>query len=392
MRSVLLAGEVGLACILLIGAGLMLRSFINLLRTDPGFRPEHLLTASVSLPDVSYKPLDTIKFWERLAAKLGTAPGVRSAGVGSDLPWTGYDENIGGFLIEGKKPPANEEFHGRYHVASTDYFRTMGIPLVRGRFFRDGDTVKAPPVLIINQSMARRYWPGEDAVGKRISFDDHPKDSDWCTVVGVVGDVKDRPDSPGAENAFWFALGQTPVFVNQMAVSVRGIAEPSALAGELREAVRELDPTLAVAELHAMDDITDANVSTPRFALFLVALFAGLAAVLAAIGIYGVISYAVSQRTQEFGLRMALGANAGDVLGLVLRQGVRLALIGVAAGLVGALLLGRVLHSLLYEVSPADPATYVLVAVSATAIAAVACYVPARRATTVDPARTLRAE
>ena len=211
-------------------------------------------------------------------------------------------------------------------------------------------------------------------------------------IVGIVGDVKDKPDSPETAMAMWWPIKQTPVSVNGMSIAVRGSSDPTLLANDLRQAVRQLDPTLAVAKIRPMDDIADANVSTPRFALFLVALFAGLALTLAAIGIYGVISYAVSQRTREFGLRMALGAQAGDVQRLVLRQGVKLALAGVGLGLVGALALGRVLWSLLYQVSAADPATFAAVAAVAIAVAALACYIPARRATAVDPAHALRSE
>jgi predicted permease len=392
LRSVLVVGEVSLACLLLIGAGLMLRSFVNLLRADRGFRPEHLLTARVSLPDATYKPIDTVHFWGRLRASLDSIADIRAAGVGTDLPWTGYDDNISGFTIEGKKPPANQDFHGRYHVAGPGYFQAMGIPLVRGRFFTDSDNMKAPVAMIVNWSMARRYWPNEDAVGKRITFDDHPKATDWMAIVGIVGDVKDKPDSPAAENAFWWPIEQTPVSVNSMAVAVRGRADPALLANDLRQAVRQIDPTLAVANIRPMDNIADANVSTPRFALFLVALFGGLALTLAAIGIYGVISYAVSQRTHEFGLRMALGAQPGDVRRLVLRQGVKLALAGVALGLVGALALSRVLWSLLYEVRAADPVTLLSVSALSIAVAALACYLPARRATAVDPAHALRSE
>jgi predicted permease len=392
LRNALVVGEVSLACLLLIGAGLMLRSFVNLLRADPGFRPEHLLTARVSLPDATYKPLDTLHFWGRLCTALDSAADIRAAGVGTDLPWTGYDDNMGGFTIEGKKPPANQEFHARFHVASPDYFRAVGIPLERGRFFTAGDDMHAPLGLIVNRSMARRYWPDEDALGKRVTFEDHPKAADWLTIVGIVGDVKDKPDSPAAEMAFWWPIGQTPVAVTSMAVAVRGSGEPALLMNDLRQAVRQLDPTLAVANIRPMDDIADANISTPRFALFLVALFAGLALTLAAIGIYGVISYAVSQRTHEFGLRMALGAQPGDVQRLVLRQGVKLALGGVALGLVGALALGRVLWSLLYQVSATDPVTFTSVSAIAIAVAALACYLPARRATAVDPANALRSE
>jgi predicted permease len=392
LRSVLVVGEVSLACLLLIGAGLMLRSFVHLLRADPGFRPEHLLTARVALPDAAYKPLETLRFWSRLTERLDSVAGIRTAGVGTDLPWTGYDDNVSGFTIEGKKPAAGQDFRARYHVASPGYFRAMGIPLIGGRFFTAGDDMKAPLAMIVNQSMARRYWPGENAVGKRITFDDHPKEKDWMTIVGIVGDVKDKPDSPAAEMALWWAIQQTPVSVNNMAVAVRGSAGAAMLANDLREAVRQLDPNLAIANILPMDNIADANVSTPRFALFLVALFAGLALTLAAIGIYGVISYAVSQRSHEFGLRMALGARPADVQRLVAGQGLKLASMGVALGLLGALALGRVMWSLLFEVSATDPATFISVAAAAIAVAALACYLPARRATAVDPANALRSE
>ncbi len=252
--------------------------------------------------------------------------------------------------------------------------------------------MKAPIAMIVNQFMARRYWPGEEAIGKRISFEEHPKPTDWMTVVGIVGDVKDKPDSPAAQMAMWWPIGQTPVGVNNMVVVLRGSSDAALLANDLRQAVRQLDPMLAVANIRPMDDIADANVSTPRFTLFLVALFAALALTLAAIGIYGVISYAVSQRSGEFGLRMALGAQAGDVRRLVLRQGVRLALVGVVLGLLGALALGRVLRSLLFQVRATDPMTFAAVTAVAIVVALAACYLPARRATTADPASALRAE
>jgi predicted permease len=392
LRSVLVVGEVSLACVLLIGAGLMLRSFVNLLRTEPGFRPEHVLTASISLPDEHYKPSEAPLFYRRLVTNLSSVSGVRAVGVGTDLPWTGYDDNIGGFTIEGKKPPAHEEFHARYHVAGPDYFRALGIPLIRGRFFTDGDSMDARLALIVNQSMARRYWPNEDAVGKRITFEDKPKEKDWMTVVGIVGDVKDKPDSKAAEMALWWPVLQSPVGINQTSVVLRGSSDPAWLVNALREAVRQLDPTLAVADVRLMDQIADASVSTPRFALFLVVLFGGLALTLAAIGMYGVISYSVNQRTHEFGLRMALGAKPFDVQRLVLREGIQLALLGAALGIAGALALGRILGSLLYEVGSADPVTFASVPLVAITIAALACYLPARRATNADPIASLCSE
>lgn len=392
LRAVLVVGEVGLACMLLVGAGVMLRSFVNLLRLDPGFQPEHVLTAEIELPSTNYKTAATITgFYARLLTNLQTLPGVRAVGAGTDLPWTGYDENMGGFLIEGKTPPPNDEFHARYHAASPGYFRAVGIPLLRGRFFDERDTKDSQKTLIVNDVMARRYWPGEEALGKRLSFDDKPKDSDWFTVVGVVGDVKDKPESASAGPAFWWTYPQAPYF-RAMSVALRSNGDPILLTDGLRSVVRGLDPSLAVAHVRLMDKIAGENFSTPRFALFLVGLFAALALVLAVIGIYGVISYSVSQRMHEFGMRMALGASSWSLMKMVMKQGVLLTVIGVGIGLGCALAFAGVLDSLLYGVSAKDPLTMLGVAAMAVVTATLACVPSARKATTADPMTSLRAE
>ncbi|HEY6293029.1 MAG TPA: ABC transporter permease [Terriglobia bacterium] len=393
LRNVLVVAEVSLASVLLIGAGLMLRGFVNLLRMNPGFRPEHVLTASLSLPGTEYKtPAAVSRFYEQLTTNLAAAPGVKYAGAGTDLPWTGYDENTGGFTIEGKKPPQGEDFHARYHSSTPDYFRALSIPLVRGRFFTEGDNHDAPLVLIINDTMARRYWPHEDAVGQRMTFSDTPKEKDWMTVVGVVGDIKDKPASSGAEPAFWWPVLQEPFGIPLMSVVMRSDSGAAQLANELRREVHRLDPALAVANIRLMDQIADAGVSTARFAFFLVGLFAALAITLAAIGTFGVISYSVSRRTHEFGLRMALGADRWSLMRLVLGQGVVLALAGAALGVLCGLALARVLRSLIYDVSPSDPATFTVVSLIVVAVALLACYLPAQRATETDPMDALRSE
>src|ERR1700722_18637220 len=211
LRNALVISEVSLACILLIGAGLLFRSLINLIRTDPGFQQEHVLTASLSLPREKYKGDDAVAtFYDHLVTALEPMPGVQGVAVGSDVPWTGYNENLGGFTIEGKQPPPHQEFHARYHMATPDYFRALGIPLLRGRFFTEADKKDAPNVLIINQAMADLYWPHEDVVGKRLTFSDKPKEKDWVTVVGIVGSIKDQPNSPGATPAFWWPELQQP--------------------------------------------------------------------------------------------------------------------------------------------------------------------------------------
>ena len=395
LRNALVVSEVGLACVLLIGAGLMLRSFLNQLNLNPGFQTDHVLTASLTLPHATYPKGKQIgEFYERLAMNLSSLPGVEAAGAGSDLPWTGWDENAGGWNIEGKKPPPGQEFHGRYHMATPGYFRAMGIPLIAGRFFTEADRDQkgVPNVVIVNRALAERYWGEANVVGRRISFEDNPKsDSDWITIVGVVGDVKDQPNSPGAEPAFWMPELQS-AWTTDMSIVIRTNSNPQLMADALRNEVHRLDPSLAVADVQVMSKIAESAVATPRFAFVLVGLFAALAIVLAAIGTYGVISYSVSQRTPEFGLRMALGARQQDVLGLVLVQSGRLAIAGTVFGVMASLGFARELKSLIFDVSPTDPSTFSGVALLVIAVALLACYIPARRATQADPMDSLRAE
>ena len=392
LRNALVVAEVSLASVLLIGAGLMLHTFLNLIHLDPGFREDHLLTASLSLPHAQYKTREqTAHFYDRLVSNLNALPGVVSAGAGSDLPWTGYDENNGGFTIEGHKPPPHEDFHARYHMATPGYFSAMGIPILEGRTFTEADRTGAPGALIINHAMAERYWPGEDALGKRISFADVPKsDADWTTIVGIVGDIKDQPNSPSVENAYWWSEYQAAE--SDMSIVIRTRGDPRQVADGLRSAVHGLDPALAVADVKLMDNVVDTSVSTPRFTFVLVGLFAGLAILLAAIGAYGVIAYTVSQRTPEFGLRVALGAQRSDLLRMVLTQSAKLAVPGTILGVLLALSLGSVMRNLIYGVSPADPVILSSVVLLVLAVALIASYVPARRASRSDPMTTLRAE
>ena len=391
LRNILVVSEVGLASVLLIGSGLMLHSLLNLLRCEPGFRPEHVLTASISLPRKGYSQEGSaVLFYENLIRELNTLPGVDAAGGGTDLPWTGYDDNTGGFLVEGRQPPPHAEFHARYHVATPGYFRAVGIPLIRGRDIDGRDIKGSSKVLVINQAMARECWPNEDPVGRRLAFDDHPKEKDWFTVAGVVGDVKDKPENAQAEPAFWWPQSQTGFLSLKLAVRAR--TDTAILAQQLGRIVHRMDPALAVAEVRSMDAVAEDAFSTPRFALFLVLLFAALALAMASIGIYGVISYSVNLRRQEFAVRVAMGARPWHVMRLVMGQGVRLAAIGAAIGLGCGLALGRALASILYEVSGADLPTLAGSAGVALAMAALACYLPARRVLARDPMRSLQAE
>jgi predicted permease len=318
-------------------------------------------------------------------------PGVSAAGVGSDLPWTGWDDNAGGFEIQGETPPPHDSFSGRYHMASSGYFATLGIPIVRGRAFDEHDTADSRKVFVINRAMAR-FWKHGDALGGKLTFSDHPKDNDWITVVGIVGDVKDAPEKADAKPAFWWPLTQEPFPMADFSVAIRSNLEPGLIADRLRIAVREQDRNLAVADVRTMERVADGSYSTSRFAFILVGLFAALALLLAAIGTYGVIAYSVSQRIHEFGVRMALGARPRDVVRSVLANGMKLAIAGTGIGVVLGLALSRLLGSLLYGVSAEDPLAVGATCVITIAVAALACYVPAMRATRADPMTALRAD
>jgi predicted permease len=391
LRNTLVAGEIALACVLLIAGGLLLRSFVNLLRTDPGFRPGQVVTAMISLPVARYQDEPrVVRFYQQLVAGMEAIPGVEAAGLGSDIPWTGYDGNADGFTIEKASPSFTGTTTARYHVATEDYFSALGIPLLRGRVFTSDDSPTAPAVIVVNEAMARRYWSGADALGKRITFRSNPAPKDWIEVIGIVADVKDTPDGLGARPAFWLPHAQQPE--RGMYVALRAAGDAAVVARQLRRAVQQIDPGLAVGEVRFMNQIVDAAVSSQRFALFLVGLFAALALVLATIGIYGVMAYSVSQRMHEFSLRVALGASPWTLMRLIVGQGLRLSLTGAAIGLAGAALLARLLGSLLYDVSATDPLTFAAVAVLASLTAACACYLPARRATSADPMDSLRAD
>jgi putative ABC transport system permease protein len=390
LRDALVITEVALALALLAGAGLLIRSFWKLQQTDPGFNPERVLTASLSLPGARYGDAPKVAaFQQLLLERLAALPGAQSAGLTSDLPWTGYDENAG-FTVEGKTFPPNDGPSARYHFVSSDYFRTIGVPLIAGRFFNSDDRQDTQPVVLVNRAMAERYWPGASAVGKRFTFSSQPNERDWFTVVGVVGDVKDFPHSPAAAPAFyWATMQQTP---RQIILAVRSSADPLNLVEAVRNEVRALDKDLPLADAQTLETIAATAVAGRRFTLWLVGFFALTAMALAAIGIYSVLSYLVAQRTHEIGLRMALGAQLGDVLKLVVRQGMTPVLTGLAMGITAAIALTRLIKGLLFEVSATDPLAFAMAAALLALVSLLACYVPARRATKVDPMVALKYE
>lgn len=390
LRDTLVVTEVALALVLLVGAGLLIRSFWKLQQSDPGFHSEQVLTASLSLPNARYgEPAKVAAFQQRLLERIATLPGVQSAGLTSDLPWTGYDENAG-FTIEGKTFPPNGGAGGRYHFVSPDYFRTIGVPLVAGRFFTANDNLDSPKAVLLNRSLAELYWPGESAIGKRFTFSSQPTEKSWFTIVGVVGDVKDFPNSRAAVPAFYLPTAQQAP--RQTILAVRSSGNPLGLVESVRNEVSALDKDLPLAEVKTLETVASKALAGQRFTLWLVGFFALTALLLAAIGIYSVLSYLVAQRTHEIGVRMALGAQLGDVLKLVIRQGMLLVLSGITLGLVAAFGLTRLMKGLLFEVKTADPLTFVCVAALLAIVALLACYIPAWRATKVDPMIALRYE
>ena len=388
-RSVLVISEVALSLVLLIGAGLMIKSFWRLAQVDPGFRPENLLTMTVSLPDVNYPETEqVISFYQQLPQRLEALPGVKSVSAVNSLPISGGDSH-GQLTIDGRPFPPGEAPAASYRRVLPNYFRAIGIPLLRGREFDERDKGDDPKVVIINEEMARRYWKDSDPVGSRIKVG--PAENEpWLTVVGVVGDVRNVGLEAGPSLATYEPHPQRPW--STMNVIVRTEGDPVNLAAAVRDGIRAIDRQLPISNISTMDQRISRSVAPQRFNMFLLGVFAALALMLAGVGIYGVMSYSVTQRTSEIGVRMALGARPGDVLRLVVGQGMMLTLTGVAIGLVAAFALTRVMGSLLFGVSATDILTFFIVSVLLTGVSLAACYLPARRAAKVDPMTALRYE
>jgi predicted permease len=388
-RSALLVAEVAFSLVLLVGAGLMLKSFARLHDVNPGFATERLLTARVTLPPTKYdSTAKKAAFADALLPRLRALPGVRGAAVVSSVPLTGQNAQYG-YWIDGRPPAtASDVPVAVVRSATADYFRAMQIPLRRGRFYEDRPG--GPREAVVSEALARAHFPGEDPIGKRV----HPArpDAEPVEIVGVVADTKHLALDESAPPQMFLANSHGAETFGAFSVVVRAAGDPMALAGALRREVRAIDRDLPLADLRTMDEVIDRGTARQRLSSGLLAGFAGLALLLASVGIYGVIAYASAQRAREFGVRIALGANDRHVLRDVLGGALRLTTLGVALGLAASLALTRVLQSQLYEVSPTDPAVLAGISLLLTAVALVASYLPARRATAVDPITALRAE
>jgi predicted permease len=389
----LIISEVALALVLMIGAGLMLRSLAHLLTDSPGFQPDHLVTLRFYVPDRKYEGDGRNRFGPELAERIAQFPGVDSAAATFIDPflWGGLQR---GFAVEGHTPISNAEADTVYYQEiGPNYFHTMGIPLMQGRDFSMRDSLSTSGVVMISESFARRYWPGQDPVGKRIRYGGADSTNPWLQVIGVVGNVKYNSlrQDPEAEPVIYGALLQSEVIIN-MSLVVRTHNSPEAMLGPLREEMQRIDPAIPVYNVATLNGRMRQDSAETRSYGLLLALFAALALVLAAVGIYGVMSYWVTQRTREMGIRLSFGAKPRDLHRLVIGEGIRLALAGIVFGALGAALLTRAMTSLLYGVKPFDPALFAALAAGLTVVVVLACYIPARRATKVDPMVALRYE
>ena len=392
VRSVLVVTELAIAVVLLVCAGLLIQSLWRLQGVNSGLQPHNVMTFNLALPEVKYNTSRQSQFFVDLKSRLETAPGVQSASSVYPLPLSGERFSIS-FQIEGREVPEKDEPSGDFFTTGVGYFRTMGIPILKGRDFNDNDRHGSTPVMIITDTFARQYFPNEDPIGKRIrpgisTIED--EDSPMREIVGVVGDVRNRGLDKQPRVAYYVPHTQVPL--SQMVVVVKTTNEPHGLISGATKDVAAMDPDLPLFLVKTMEEYLSASVATPRFNTTLLSIFAGVALVLTIVGLYGVMSYSVAQRTNEIGIRIALGAQGRDVLMMIVKQGSRLILIGLAIGLAGAYALSRLVESLLFGVSAKDPFTFVAVATLLGIVALLACYVPAWRATKVDPIEALRCE
>jgi putative ABC transport system permease protein len=388
MRSGLVVLETAFALMLLIGAGLLVKSFLNLQRVDPGFSSENVLTAQISLPAARYPDAAARRaFWLRLVEKARALPGVTAAGLTSNVPFNGMVSS-GSYSIVGYTPgPTEAAPHGRQEVVGGDYFTAMKIPLIEGRFFNDGDTADSPPVVVVDQYMAKKYFANRSAIGQQLQRGG--PDSPRLTIVGVAGTINsiDLGQPVTKERIYRIASQQPP---GGMAVVLKTGLDPQTLVGQLRGAVQSIDPEQPLADVRTMEQWLSRSLEQRRTPTVLLALFGSVALLLSAIGIYGVLAFGVAQRVREFGIRQALGADAASILSLVLKQGLATAAIGITLGLIGAWLLARFMQTMMFGIGPHDLSVFAVVTIVLLIVSIAACYIPARRATRVDPIVALR--
>ncbi|HEX8501471.1 MAG TPA: ABC transporter permease [Pyrinomonadaceae bacterium] len=392
LRAALVVSEVALSLLLLVGAGLLVKSFRRLVTTDPGYSPARVLAVTVALNTQRFADGDArAAYFREAVARISQLPGVESAGLTRLLPLGRSDIWID-FEIAGRPPFAPGASHsGRSYIASPGYFRTLGIPLKSGRGFAETDAKNSPPVILINEALARKHFPGQEPLGRRLALSPDDGKTVEREIVGVVGNVRFEAFNADEVPEFYVPFEQAPSAVSEVVVRAKG-EDAAALSASVRGALKGVDPNLLIWETRTMDELVGRWTAPQRFNVALLGLFAALALLLAAVGIYGVMSYTVTQRTHEIGIRMALGARGRDVLTMVVRQGMLLTLAGLGLGLVGSLALTRLMSGLLYGVSPTDPLVFAAVSLLLAAVALVSCLVPARRATKVDPMVALRYE
>jgi predicted permease len=392
LRSALVIAEVAVSFILLIGAGLLINSFMHLRNLDPGFRADHLLALNVDLSETKYpdNPRRTA-FFDEVVRRVQALPGARSVAVAGNLPFT-YNGDSMSIGVEGiPDPPPDQRADVIYRAVGPGYFSTMGIPLVRGRDFNEQDNLDANPVIVVSEKTANFYWPNGDPIGKRIKNGSTTSDAPWRTIVGVVKDVRQNDFIAEPKMQMYFTYRQLRSLMPN-ALIVRTAVDPLSLASSVRNAIWAVDKDQTVANIDSMEHIVAGAVARQRFSMLLLAIFAGIALVLAAVGIYGVMSYSVAQQTREIGIRMALGAQRGDVLRMTVKQGLKLVGLGLVIGLVAAFILTRVMATLLFGISATDPLTFFSISLVLLAVAILASYIPALRATRVDPMIALRAQ
>jgi putative ABC transport system permease protein len=392
LRGTLVVSEMAVALVLLAGAGLLVKSFLRLQRIDPGVSIDRVLTLKLRIPDARYAQGEQqIRFYDDVLRRTKALPGVRAAGLTSDLPLGGSDSYLG-FTIEGRQETKSGQGpDSGFHQVSPDYFRALGIPLLRGRTFDARDLEQAPGVVIVSETLAKRYWPGEDPVGRRVSYGTNDKGEPyWMTLIGVAADVRQKGLHTDPRPEAYVSYTQWPS--RYATLVVRSELDPAGLTAALRREIQAVDPDVPAYDVKTMREVLDGSLASRRFNMGLLVLFAVVALVLAAVGLYGVMAYMVTLRTHEIGVRVALGAQKRDVFHLVVGQGMALTLGGVALGVLGALALTRVLSTLLVGVAVTDPWTFGAVALLLSAVACLACYVPARRAARVDPMVALRCE